>query len=153
MRKWLVPIMALLIAGLFGSAAWAGELVNLQRIKEQPVNIFQYTKESVDVVAVILAKFLKTTNPVGLYSEEHTLGGAEITLVEGFLHPKLNLVGGVTLKNKEPSHMLFGIELQLNLKGDLGRAISRFRPGIYWSDDKWWFGVSLALRGLSIAEK
>lgn len=152
MRKWLVPIMVLLIVGLFGSVAWAGELVNLEKIKERPVNALEYVEVAIDVGGMMLSKFLKTTNPVGLYNgkEKHGLGGAEITLIEGFLHPKLNLTGGVTLKNKEPSHVLFGIELQLNLKGGLGKALSRFRPGIYWSDDKWWFGVSLALRKMSI---
>jgi len=150
MRKWLVPIMALLIVSLLSSVAWAGDLVNLEKIKKQPVNAFEYAEVVIDVGVVMFAQFLKTTNPLGLYRDKHALGAAEITLVEGFLHPKLNLTGGITLKNKKPSHVLFGIELQLDLKGNLGRAISRFRPGIYWSDDKWWFGVSLTLRRMSI---
>lgn len=152
MKKLLTLLIVFVSTLLLSSTAWTDEILNLQRIREEPVNIFKYTKQTASVGAVLLAKFLGTTNPVGLYNgrDKHALGGAQITLIEGFLHPKLNLTGGVTLKNKDPSHVLFGIELHLKMKGKLGRALSQFHPGIYWADDKWWFGISLALRGMSI---
>ena len=148
-RRFLITMTMVLLL-LIPTMATADELMNLQRIREQPVNIFDYTKKSVDVGGVILGKFLGTTNPLGLYRDEHALGAAEITLVEGFLHPKLNLTGGLTLKNKEPSHVLFGLELHLKLKGDLGRLLSQFHPGIYLVDKKWWFGISVAIKGMSL---
>lgn len=147
-RKFLITMVMVFLL-LFPTLAAADELMNLQAIREQPVNVFDLGKKTVDLGGVIVAKFLGTTNPVALYRDKHGLGAAEITLVEGFLHPKLNLTGGVTLKNKEPSHVLFGLELHLKLKGDLGRLLSKFHPGIYWADERWWFGISLALRGLS----
>lgn len=149
-KKILILVLLFSLIGLLSPNVWAGELVNLERIREEPVNIFKYAEVTINTGAVIFANFLKTTNPVGLCREGHGVGGATITLVEGFLHPQVNLVAGATLKNKEPSRGLYGLELKLKFKGDLGATLSRFRPGIYWSNDEWWFGVSLNLRKFSI---
>lgn len=151
-KKGLIVLMVMALSFLFISVAPAGELVNLQRVRERPVNVLEYAEVGIDVGGTMLANFLKTTNPLGIYNLELKRGhsGVKLNLIEEFLHPKLNLVGGLTLKNKEPSHVLFGLELKLKLKGDLGRVLSKFRPGIYWCDDKWWLGASLSLRGFSI---
>lgn len=152
-KKGLILLMIVALSLLFSSIASAEELVNLQEIREEPVNVLEYAevgiKTSITVGAVMFAKLLKTMNPVGIYNMklEHGLGGARINLVEEFIHPKLNLVGGVTLKNEEPSQVLFGLELKLKFKGDLGAALSKFCPGVYWCDGRWWFGASLDLRG------
>lgn len=149
-KKVLTRLMVIGLVFLFSSCSGVGaeELVSLQKIRKRPVNVLEYAETSIDIGGTMLSKLLKTMDPVGLYNgkEKHGLGGAKITLLENFLHPKLNFIGGVTLKNKEPSRLLLGVELKLNLKGDLGKALSRFRPAILWSDDKWWFGVSLELR-------
>lgn len=148
-KKILILLLALALSlCMFSSAALAEELVNLQKIKERPVNVLEYA----DVGAILFANFLKTMNPLGMYNIKlkHGLSGVKLNLIEEFLHPKLNLIGGWTLKNQEPSHVLFGVELKLELKGDLGRAISKFKPLICWSNDKWWIGLSLTLRKMSI---
>jgi len=154
-KKILTLLMVMALGFLFSSAAPAGELVNLQKVRERPVNILEYAEVGIDVGGMMLANFLKTMNPLGIYNVElkRGLSGVKLNLIEEFLHPKLNLVGGLTLKNEEPSHALFGLELKLKLKGDLGKALSRFRPGIYWCDDKWWLGASLGLRGFSTQEE
>lgn len=151
-KKGLILLMVMTLSFLFSSAVLAGELVNLQKVRERPVNVLEYTEVAIDVGGMMLANFLKTTNPLGIYNVElkQGLSGVKLNLIEEFLHPKLNLVGGLTLKNEEPSHVLFGLELKLKLKGDLGRVLSKFRPGIYWCDNKWWLGASLSLRGFSI---
>lgn len=80
-------------------------------------------------------------------------GGLGITLIEGFLHKNLDLVGGGILKKEEFRYTFWGIEAKLSLKGRLGKVLSKFRPGIYWSEDEWWFGVSLGLSGMSTQEE
>lgn len=144
-------ILTLLLAAALSlctvsQTALAEELVNKQLIREKPVNVLTYTQETFDFGFEIFARLAKTMDPVGLFAEKEGIGGVKVSLIEHFLHEKLYLTGGWTLKNKEPSHALLGIELKLDLKGDLGRAISKFKPGIYWSKDKWWFGISLELR-------
>ena len=148
----LVMVMAMALSFLLCPIVSAQELVNLQKVRERPVNVLEYVEVGIDVGGTMLSNFLKTTNPLGIYNVKlkHGLSGVKLNLIEKFLHPKLNLVGGLTLKNKEPSHVLFGLELKLKLKGDLGRVLSKFRPGIYWCDDKWWLGASLELRGFGI---
>lgn len=151
-KKGLILLMVIALSFLLISVALAEELVNLQKIRERPVNILEYAEVGIDVGGMMLSNFLKTTNPLGIYNVKlkHGLSGVKLNLIEEFLHPKLNLIGGLTLKNKEPSHVLFGLELKLKLKGDLGKVLSKFRPGIYWCDDKWWLGASLELRDFGI---
>ena len=151
-KKGLILLVVIASIFLFSSAVLAGELVNLQEVRERPVNVLEYAEVGIDVGGMMFANLLKTMNPLGIYNVElkHGLSGVKLNLIEQFLHPKLNLIGGLTLKNKEPSHVLFGLELKLKLKGDIGRVLSKFNPGIYWCDDKWWLGASLRLRGFSI---
>ncbi|GAI97057.1 unnamed protein product, partial [marine sediment metagenome] len=81
---------------------------------------------------------------------EQGVGGLSLVLMEGFLHEKLDFVGGATMENEHPSHAFWGIEAKLSLKGKVGKVLSKFRPGVYWSQDKCWFGASVALREMSI---
>lgn len=145
-KKILILLIAVALSLLLSSRGRAEELIKKQLIREQPVNVLTYTQESFDFGFEIFARLAKTMDPVGLFAEKEGIGGVKVSLVEHFIHEKLYLTGGWTLKNKEPSHALFGVEFKLDLKGDFGKALSKFKPGIYWSKDKWWFGVSLELR-------
>lgn len=146
-KRCIVLAVALFLSVFQVQVAIAEGLVNLQRVREQPVNVLEYAKEGIDLGAVIFAKLLKTMSPVAVFNKENKegVGGFEVTLIENFLHPRLRFVGGAVTEDKKPMGVLLGVELKLDLKGDLGRAISQFRPGVYWAQDQLWLGVSLGL--------
>ena len=147
MAKKMLVVSIMVLALLFGSSAWAQELLSKQQIREQPVNALDYAWGLGDVGLTILMRLAKTMDPVALFNGEVGVGGVEFTLVEHFLHRNVYLTGGWIVKDEKPRYVLYGIEAKLDLKGDLGKAISKFRPGVYWSQDKIWLGVSLELGG------
>jgi len=151
MKKWCAALLIMFLVTL-GSSAMGGDLIDTQAIRQEPVNVLYYVDEGLDFGLTVLIRLLKTGKPTVMWNREneHGVGGLSLILIEGFLYERLNLVGGATMENEHPSHTFWGIEVKLSLKSDLGKILSNFRPGVYWSQDKWWYGVSLALRGLSI---
>lgn len=147
MAKKILIASIMVLALLFNSSAWAQELLSKRQIREQPVNALDYAWGVGDIAWTILMRLAKTMDPVAVFDGEVGVGGVEFTLIEHFLHKKLYFTGGWTIEDKKPRYALYGIELKLDLKGDLGKAISNFRPGIYWSQDKLWFGASLEIGG------
>ena len=143
----VVLVTSVLVLFLASGIGLAQELLSKQQIREQPVNALDYAWGVGDVGLTILMRLAKTMDPVALFDGEVGVGGVEFTLVEHFLHKNVYLTGGWIVKDEKPRYVLYGIEAKLDLKGDLGKAISKFRPGIYWSQDKIWFGVSLELGG------
>ena len=155
MKKWCVFLVVLLALALVSSGAWAKDEIGLQSLKAQvrkkPVNALQYTLDGVDMWLTYLMRIVKTGNPTSLWNwqKNRVEGGFGVTLIEGFLHKKVDLVAGATVEGNELRHAFYGVEVELEWKGRLGKALSRLRPGVYWSQNKWWLGVSIALRGLS----
>jgi len=147
MAKKILIVSIMVLALLFNSNAWAQELLSKQQIREQPVNALDYAWGIGDVGLTILLRLAKTMDPVGLFNGEIGVGGVEFTLIEQFIWKNLYLTGGWTVEDEKPKHALYGVEVKLDLKGDLGKAISNFRPGVYWSQDKIWFGASLEIGG------
>jgi hypothetical protein len=150
MKKCCVLIVLLLSLVLIRES-FSKELFDKQGIKREPVNAVRYIDEGMDYGLAILTRLLKTGKPTGMWNKENPQGvaGLGITLIEGFLYKNLDLVGGAIMEKEKLRYSFWGIEAKLFLKGKLGKVLSKFRPGIYWSEDEWWFGVSLALRGLS----
>lgn len=150
MRKWCLALLVMFLVTL-GSSAMAGDLIDLQAIREQPVNVLDYAYEGGRFGLMTLMQLLRTGKPVGMWNKENKdgVGGLGVVLIEGFLHERVDLVGGAIMEKEQPRHTFFGIEAKLSLKGQVGKVLSKFRPGVYWSEDKWWFGASVALRGLS----
>jgi len=147
-KGWFFLTAVLLTIGLTTESVWAGELTDKQKIRREPVNVIRYVGE---VGLPMLTRLLKTGKPTAMWSKENPkgVGGLGITLIEGFLHKNLDLVGGGIMEKEELRYTFWGIEAKLSLKGKLGKVLSKFRPGVYWSEDDWLFGVSLALTGLS----
>jgi len=144
-KEYPILITVLLIIGLFGSSAWAGELS--EKIKKRPVNVLEYTYEGIDYGLTVLMQLLKTGKPTVMWNKENQNGssGFGLTLMEGFLHKRVNLVGGARFVNNKPRYVFWGLEIQMP-----GKLLERFPLGFYWSQDEWWFGVSLTLRKMSI---
>lgn len=153
MKKWCVVLVVFLVLGL-AQGTLAKNLIDTQSIKQEPVNVLYYAYEGMDFGLTVLIRLLKTGKPIVMWNKENEqgVGGLSLVLIEGLLHERLDLVGGATMENEHPSHTFWGIEAKLSLKSDLGKTLSNFRPGVYWSQGKWWYGVSLALRGLSITK-
>lgn len=152
MKKWAGILISMLLALVLIRPGVTKEVFDTQSIKEEPVNVLQYASQ---VGVPMLTRLLKTGKPTGMWNKENPkgLGGLGITLIEGFLHKNLDLVGGATMEKDKLRYTFWGIEGKLSLKGKLGKVLSKFRPGIYWSEDEWWFGISLGLSGMSTQEK
>ena len=161
MGKKIIALGLVLVFLGCSNLVYAEELVNKRLIEERPVNVLDYTYAAADAGWLILSRLAKTMDPVGFFpvgqkkedlknGEERGLAGVELTLIEGFLHRKLYLTGGWTLQDNEPSLFFLGIELELELKGDLGQALSRVRPAVIWCDDRFWLGASIELGKLHI---
>jgi len=148
MKKLCVLLGVLLALVLIEESTWGAELASKEAIRQEPVNVIRYVEE---VGLPMLTRLLKTGKPTGMWNKENPkgVGGLGLTLIEGFLHKKLDLVGGAIMEKDKLRHTFWGIEAKLSLKGNIGKVLSKFRPGIYWSEDKWWFGVSLGLSGFS----
>lgn len=146
--KKLCVLIVFLLPFLLVTGGIAAELIDTQSIKEEPVNVVQYASQ---VGLPILTRLLKTGKPTGMWNKENPkgVGGLGLTLVEGFLHKKVDLVGGAIMEKDKLRYMFWGVEVKLSLKGRIGKVLSKFRPGVYWSEDKWWFGISLGLSGMS----
>jgi len=151
MRKWCFMLLIVFLV-ILGSGAIAGDLIDTQAIKERPVNVMTYVDEGMDFGLTVLIRLLKTGKPTAMWNKEneHGVGGLGLVLIEGFLHERLDFVGGATMENEHPSYAFWGIEAKLSLKSKIGKVLSNFRPGVYWSQDKWWFGTSITLREMSI---
>jgi len=151
MKKWCVALLVMFLIAM-GSSAMAGDLVDTQAIREEPVNMMVYVDEGMDFGLTVLIRLLKTGKPTAMWNSENEdgVGGLGVVLVEGFLHERVDLVGGATMEKEQPRHTFWGVEVKLSLKGRLGKVLSKFRPGVYWSEGQCWYGASLKLRGLSI---
>ena len=149
-KKTLIIALILPLLLLFASGAKAEELVNKQLIEEQPINVVDYAWGMGSAGLSILERLAKSMDPVALFNGEIGVGGVKFTLIERFIHKNLYLTGGWIVGNGEPRYALYGIEAKLKLKGNLGKVLSKLRPGVYWSNDKMWFGISLELKGFSI---
>lgn len=147
MKKLCVLIVLLLIFVLIRGGL-TKELLDKQNVREEPVNVIRYVE---DVGLPMLTRLLKTGKPTGMWNKENPkgAGGLGLTLVEGFLHKKLDLVGGAIMEKDKLRYAFWGVEVKLSFKGRIGKVLSKFRPGVYWSEDEWWFGISLGLSGMS----
>lgn len=151
MKKWCVALLVMFLVTL-GSSAIAGDLIDTQAIRREPVNVMVYVDEGMDFGLTVLIRLLKTGKPTAMWNSENEngVGGLGVVLIEGFIHERLDLVGGAIMEKEQPRYTFLGIEAKLSLKGRFGKILSKFRPGVYWSEGKSWYGASLKLRELSI---
>ena len=150
MKKiWCVLLVMLLVA--LGGSAFAG-VVNVQAIEEKPVNVLSYAKEGAYLGLVFVRKLVESSQPMVLF-EKRISGNykgkptVRISLIEGLVLKRLNLVGGFTLKanldNIEPDKYFGGLEYELRLKGMFGKIIPICRPGLYLYEGELCYGLSI----------
>ena len=148
-------ILVVLILGLtlgFSGAALAGETVEFEELKltsvrQERVDVAAYTASGLDFVSEVIARLLKTGKPSVVFAEE-TKGALEVSFIEGILGSNVDLVGGMTLKNDEPSNFVWGFQYT-GLRGKSGGIwdiFSKLNPTVYNEQGNWWVGFAFTWR-------
>ncbi|MBA7492532.1 hypothetical protein ES702_03082 [subsurface metagenome] len=146
-----IIILAVVILGLtlgFSSLALAGERVEFEELKlasvrQERVDVLAYTASGLDFVSEVIARLIKTGKPAVLFAEE-TKGALEVSFIEGMLGSNIDLVGGMTLKNDEPSNFVWGFQYTgLRGKSDgIWDIFSKLNPTVYNERGHWWLGAA-----------
>lgn len=150
-------ILAVLILGLvfgFSSVALAEDRVEFEELAyapEQQVDLLGYTATGVDLasdfVTGLIERLFKTGKPGVVFAEE-TKATIEASIIEGMLGSNIDLVGGMTLKNDEPSNFIWGFQYT-GLRGKSGGIwdwFSKLNPTVYNERGQWWFGGAYTWR-------
>lgn len=146
LRKIILVVVILGLAFGFSSVALAGERVEFEELKlvsvrQERVDVLAYTASGLDFVSEVIARLIKTGKPSVVFAEE-TKGALEVSFVEGMLGSNIDLVGGMTLKNDEPSDFIWGFQYT-GLRGKSGGIwdwFSKLNPTAYNERGHWWFG-------------
>ena len=149
MKKWLI-IIAVLLACVFGFAgtALAAERVEFEELRlisvqTERVNLLAYTASGLDFVSEVIARLIKTGKPAVVFAEE-TKGALEVSFIEGMLGSNVDLVGGMTLKNDDPSNFVWGFQYT-GLRGRSGGIwdwFTKLNPTVYNERGHWWTGFA-----------
>lgn len=144
MFKKMVMVLMLLALTLGLSGVALAEFKELTTVREEPVNLLSYTASGLDFVSEIIARLIKTGKPSVVFAEE-TKGALEVSFIEGILGSNIDLVGGMTLKNDEPSNFVWGFQYT-GLHGKSGGIwdwFSKLNPAVYNEKGQWWLGVAV----------
>lgn len=149
MLKKIVWMMILaLMFGLISSVALAQsqpefEELKLASVRGEQVNVLAYSASGLDFISEVVARLIKTGKPAVLFAEE-TKGALEVSFIEAMLGSNIDLVGGMTLKNEEPSNFVWGFQYT-GLRGKSGgiwEIFSKLNPTVYNERGHWWLGVA-----------
>jgi len=149
-------VLAVVVLGLvlgFSSTALAQEKaefpeLRLVYVREEPVNVPRYVEAQVDFWSEVVARLLKTGKPFVAFNEAEAFG-FEVTVVEGILWDKIDVVTGFTMKNEERGKFLVGVELKMGEgAGGIWEIFQRFRPAVYLAEGDICWGFSYEFRVL-----
>jgi len=142
-------VLVLLALALGGAVALAEEFkeLKLTSVREQPVNLLSYTASGLDFVSEVIARLIKSGKPAVVFGE-YPKAALEVTFVEGLLGSNLDLVGGMTLQNDEPSNFVWGFQYTglRGKSGGLWDIFSKLEPTLYNEKGEWFVGVAYAWR-------
>lgn len=117
------------------------EELKLTAVRQERVNLLAYTASGLDFVSEVIAHLIKTGKPAVIFAEE-TKAALEVSFVEGMLGDNVDLVGGMTLQNDEPSNFIWGLQytgLRENSSG-IRAWFSKLNPTVYNEQGQWWLG-------------
>ena len=149
MFKKMVMVLVLLALALgLSGLALAEERAEFKELKltsvrAERVDVLTYTASGLDFISEVIARLLKTGKPSVVLAEE-TKGALEVSFIEGMLGSNVDLVGGMTLKNDEPSNFVWGVQYT-GLRGKSGgiwEIFSKFNPTVYNERGQWWLGAA-----------
>lgn len=150
MFKKMVMVLVLLALTLGLSVALAQaefKELKLTSVREEPVNLLSYTASGLDFVTEVVKRLVESGKPAVVFGE-YPKAALEVTFVEGMLGANLDLVGGMTLKNEEPSNFVWGVKYTgLRAKiGGIWDIFSKLEPTLYNERGEWFIGVAYAWR-------
>lgn len=147
MKRWMVCGMAVLLLLLVGilPAMAVEPFIRTEAIREEPVNLLSYTASGLDFVSEVVARLIKSGKPSVVFGE-HVKGAVEVTFVERLLNKNVNLVGGMTLKNEEPSNFVWGFQYTgwRAKTGGVWDIFSKLEPTVYNERGEWFLGLAYA---------
>ena len=152
MKKLILAVVVLGLIFGFSGIAFAGEKVEeLAYAPEQQVDLLGYTAIGVDLasdfVTGLIERLFKTGKPGVVFAEE-TKATLEASIVEGMLGSNIDLIGGMTLMNDEPSNFVWGFQYT-GLRGKSGGIwdwFTKLNPTVYNERGHWWFGGAYTWR-------
>lgn len=144
----MVLVLLALTLGLSGLALAEGKVqfkeLKLTSVRVERVDVLSYTASGLDFVSEVIARLIKTGKPSVVFAEE-TKGALEVSFIEGMLGSNIDLVGGMTLKNDEPSNFVWGFQYT-GLRGKSGGIwdwFTKLNPTVYNERGHWWLGVAV----------
>jgi len=151
-KFWLMIVVAVVLAtGLFlmSGIGLAGqktefEELKLTAVRQERVNLLAYTASGLDFVSEVIARLIKTGKPSVVFAEE-TKAALEVSFIEGMLGSNVDLVGGMTLKNDEPSNFIWGFQYTGFRESSSGiwAWFSKLNPTVYNERGHWWAGIAV----------
>ena len=158
MFKKMVMVLVLLALALglsgFALAEEQTEFKELAYVPEQRVNLLGYTASGIDLasdfVTGLIERLFKTGKPGVVFAEE-TKATLEASIIEGIWGSNVDLIGGMTLANDEPSNFIWGFQYTgLRVKAEKSAGIwlifKDLNPTIYNERGHWWFGGAYTWR-------
>jgi len=152
MKKIIFVVILALMFGLVSSMVLAQSQpefkeLRLASVQAERVNVLAYSASGLDFVSEIIARLIKTGKPSVVFAEE-TKGALEASLIEGMLGSNFDLVGGMTLKNDEPSNFIWGIQYTGFRESSSGiwAWFSKLNPTVYNERGHWWAGIAVTWR-------
>jgi len=148
MKKLILAVIILgMVLGFSGTALGDEKIefkeLKLTSVRQERVNLLAYTASGLDFVSEVIARLIKTGKPSVLFAEE-AKAALEVTFVEQILGANVDLVGGMTLKNEEPSNFIWGLQYT-GLRGKSGGIwdiFSKLNPTVYNERGHWWLGAA-----------
>ena len=150
MKKFILAVVILgLIFGLSG-AIFAGEKVEFEElrlttVREEKIDVLKYGATLGGWLEEVVEKLVGSGEP-GVAFKKQITPILEVTLIEGFLHKNVNLIGGATFENDEPMDLVFGGKYT-GLKDESGGVwdwFSKIQPGVCNAGGEWFLTLTYA---------
>ena len=119
----------------------------LTSVRQEKIDVLAYGAAGGSWLAEVVRRLIESGKPSVVFAE-HVKGAVEVTFVEEFLGKNVDLIGGMTLRNEEPSNFVWGLQYTgLRAKeGGVWEIFSKLNPTIYNERGEWFVGVAYAWR-------
>jgi len=121
--------------------------LRLTSVREEKIDVLSYGAALGSWLDEVVRRLVESGEPGVVFKEEIT-PALEVTLVEGFLHKNVNLIGGATFENDEPVNFVWGAKYT-GLKeksGGIWDWFSKIQPGICNERGQWFIVLSYVWR-------
>ena len=146
-------ILAVVILGLvlgFSGIAFAEEKtefkeLRLTSVREEKIDMLRYGAALGGWLEEVVKRLVKSGEPGVVFKREIT-PTLEVTLIEGFLHKNINLVGGATFEDDEPVDLVWGGKYT-GFKGKSGGIwdwFAKAQPAAYNVRGQWFLALIYA---------